>query len=438
MNSVGEGAEPDLAGEWVDAHRAVSLRVRASPRKFRQLFLLASACRWVWNWATRTNRAEYGAWRALEDNPWAWRNPLPKPSVTFFTWSARFTKVRQATDWLGALPYDPLRATLSHWAKTWENFFDPEHPQDAPPKFHGRAHHSLRVSFPGGRVALSGSSLRLPGIGWVRLSGSNQHADGKLTRAHLFTEDGDKWRAVLFYAAKVWRRADDGLSIGVDMNCGQVAVSTGELLHAPDTRVLEAKRKRHQRRADRRKPGSNRRRGAHGKSVKAARRKSNVVGNWRHHVSRVLANSAGRVAVERLPVRGMTKSAKGDAENPGKGVAAKSGLNKAILGTGWGDLRKKIGYKALELVLVDPRDTSRRCHQCGFVDSRNRRTQADFACLSCGAEGNADVNAARNVEARGTGASGRRAAWSLDPAMTRQPHLWRIDRPPGPERQPVN
>jgi putative transposase len=68
-------------------------------------------------------------------------------------------------------------------------------------------------------------------------------------------------------------------------------------------------------------------------------------------------------------------------------------------------LRSFIEYKALlsgVLVhLVDPRNTSKTCAQCGHCERTNRRSQAEFVCKSCGHVAAADVNAAVNIAARG-------------------------------------
>lgn len=48
-----------------------------------------------------------------------------------------------------------------------------------------------------------------------------------------------------------------------------------------------------------------------------------------------LAQEYGCVYVEDLKMRNMTKSAKGTLDNPGKNVKQKSGLNRAILRTGF-------------------------------------------------------------------------------------------------------
>ena len=73
-------------------------------------------------------------------------------------------------------------------------------------------------------------------------------------------------------------------------------------------------------------------------------------------------------------------------------------------------LKQFIGYKSeaagLSVVLVDPRNTSRTCSECGCCDKANRTSQAKFKCLRCGFEHNADRNAARNIEARAEMSSG--------------------------------
>ena len=69
-------------------------------------------------------------------------------------------------------------------------------------------------------------------------------------------------------------------------------------------------------------------------------------------------------------------------------------------------LREFITYKAkragVPLLCVDPRNSSRACSCCGYVDKRNRRSQAVFSCLQCGHTANADYNAARNLATRGS------------------------------------
>ena len=60
---------------------------------------------------------------------------------------------------------------------------------------------------------------------------------------------GSRWRFP--------RRVDDGLIVGVDMNVGQVATSTGHIMRMPNKKAIDAKIERLQRRKDHCKKGSN-------------------------------------------------------------------------------------------------------------------------------------------------------------------------------------
>lgn len=214
-------------------------------------------------------------------------------------------------------------------------------------------------------------------------------------------------------------RVDNGLALGIDRNVDQIALSTGDIVRTPDVSRLEARRKRYQRMVSRRRKGSNRRSKARHLLAKTSRKIALARRDWCHQVSRRCANTASEVVVEDLSIRSMTRSAKGTREHPGRNVKAKSGLNRSIRGSSWGLLEQALAYKTA-LTKVPPHRTSQRCHRCGHVDKDNRRSQAGFKCLSCGHEGNADVNAALNILALGTGASGRRGALALATPLNRQ------------------
>ena len=66
-------------------------------------------------------------------------------------------------------------------------------------------------------------------------------------------------------------------------------------------------------------------------------------------------------------------------------------------------------------VEVDPAYTSQTCSACGWVDKRNRRSQAVFECGRCGFVGHADHNAAINIAARGVNAGAKSCAHTQRP-----------------------
>ncbi|MBF8191086.1 transposase [Nonomuraea sp. K274] len=73
-----------------------------------------------------------------------------------------------------------------------------------------------------------------------------------------------------------------------------------------------------------------------------------------------------------------------------------------------------IAYKArragIALIHVDPAYTSQQCSACGHTERANRPDQETFLCTSCGFAEHADVNAARNIAARGV------AGWAVSHA----------------------
>ena len=101
----------------------------------------------------------------------------------------------------------------------------------------------------------------------------------------------------------------------------------------------------------------------------------------------------------------MSKSARGTIENPGTNVSAKSGLNKSILDQNWSEFRRQLEYKSdwygAEVIPINPKYTSQRCSECGHTSQENRKTQAEFVCVSCRFSLNADRNAAKNILAAG-------------------------------------
>lgn len=117
----------------------------------------------------------------------------------------------------------------------------------------------------------------------------------------------------------------------------------------------------------------------------------------------------------------ISKKVVGTAKGTGRGIAleelthirdritARGGDAKSRIG-GWAfaQLRQFIEYKArlsgVPVVIVDPRNTSRTCNECGHCNKANRRGQAVFLCKACGHSANADVNAAKNLRVLALGA----------------------------------
>lgn len=75
--------------------------------------------------------------------------------------------------------------------------------------------------------------------------------------------------------------------------------------------------------------------------------------------------------------------------------------------SGWAffQLRHFLTYKSamagVGLVLIDPRNTSSTCSECGHCEKANRKSQSKFQCKICGHAENADKNASKNIRNKG-------------------------------------
>ena len=158
--------------------------------------------------------------------------------------------------------------------------------------------------------------------------------------------------------------------------------------------------RRLQRKLARARRGSNRRARVRLAIARLRARETDRRTDWAEKASTGLARRFDVIRVEDLDITGMTRSAAGTAEQPGRNVRQKSGLNRAILSQGWGLLVRRLQDKAPgRIEKVNPHFTSQRCSACGHVDPQSRKSQARFVCTACHFAANADVNAARNIAA---------------------------------------
>lgn len=129
---------------------------------------------------------------------------------------------------------------------------------------------------------------------------------------------------------------------------------------------------------------------------------SNIRKDFHHKLSSQLVKNHDIIVFENLKIQNMTRSASGTVEAPGKNVAQKRGLNRAILRQGWGMFRSMMEYKMFQsgklCLRVDAKNTSQKCHVC---NEKGDRVGKDFNCVGCGLRCDADWNGAMNVMAGG-------------------------------------
>lgn len=122
-----------------------------------------------------------------------------------------------------------------------------------------------------------------------------------------------------------------------------------------------------------------------------------------HQLTKNLTTLYALIGIEDLNVTGMTASASGTIENPGKNVAQKAGLNRAVLDVSFGAFRTQLEYKAAwygSAVQVIDRyyPSSQTCSNCGErPDTKLTLSDRVYKCEHCHTEIDRDLNAAINI-----------------------------------------
>src|SRR5712671_5297911 len=227
--------------------------------------------------------------------------------------------------------------------------------------------------------------IKLPKMGWMRYRKS-QEVLGEAKNVTI-RESCGKW----FIAVQTEREVETPLHestsmVGLDWGIVRFyTLSDGEYQEQcqPLKKCLPKLAKLQRRMARRKKFSSN------WKKVKASiaklhHRIANIRKDFLQQSSNDISKNHAVVFVEDLQVRNMSKSSKGRKDQPGKQVAQKSGLNRAILDGSPFELRRQLEYKTEwrggRLYPVPPQNTSRTCPVslggCGLVSADNRKTQA--------------------------------------------------------------
>ena len=317
----------------------------------------------------------------------------------------QLTQARAEHPWLAAGSQMVQQQALRDFAQAMAAFFNPGNLAGRPSWRKAGRDEGFRVVAvkPGEvrRLSRHVGEVRVPKAGWVRFRWSRAVSPGvKSYRVRM--DRAGRWHIAFAVIPEPIPGPGNGETVGIDRGVAvSAALSTGEILTAPGLSSGRRQRlRRLQRRLARARPGSNRRARVKRALARLRAREADARKDWAEKASTDIARGFDLIRVEDLRIADMTRLARGTAQNPGRNVRQKAGLNREILRSGWGLLVRRLQDKAPGRVeKVKPHYTSQRCSACGQVDAESRESQARFVCTACGFAGNADVNAARNIAA---------------------------------------
>ncbi|WP_409025794.1 transposase [Gallibacterium anatis] len=304
--------------------------------------------------------------------------------------------------WLKECHSQVLQQSLKDLESAFKNFFQKR--ADFPKFKKKGVKESFR--FPQGcKLEQENDRLFLPKIGWIRYRNSREVV-GEVKNVTVSQKCG-RFFVSIQTEFEYEIPTHKGGEIGIDMGVARFAtLSNGEFFEPLNAfKTYKGKLAKLQRQLKNKVKFSQNWQKLKAKIAKLHHKIANCRKDFLHQTSSKISKNHAMIYIEDLQVSNMSKSAKGTAERHGKNVAAKSGLNRAILDQSWFEFRRQLDYKTQWqggfLVAVPAQNTSRTCPCCGHVAKENRQTQANFECVECGYTENADVVGALNVLARG-------------------------------------
>ncbi len=360
---------------------------------------------------------------------WSQTRRFYAQKINFATQSRELTELRAELDWVRAGSTVVQQGALRDLDTAFTNFFEHKagYPQFKKRDTRGGSFIVRDVKVR--RINHRWGEILIPKIGWVRFRPSKTWTEIEAaTSARVKLRHG-RWTVSFTTCAREKINPGTGAMIGIDRGVANtIATSDADMFQAPTLTAGECKRflaleqKAARQRAARKRAAKQQEDGkehATGKHVNSRRYEKTIKDlgklrlrlddrrtDWIEQTTTLLARQYDYVAFEGLNIPGMTKRVppKPDPDQPGQyvpnGQTAKSGLNRAILGSCWGKFAQRLGHKTVTDDNINPRNTSRECNECHHVEAANRKSQAVFECQQCGHEAHADVNAAKNVLGR--------------------------------------
>lgn len=337
-----------------------------------------------------THRRLYNA--ALDGKMLCWENGA---RWSFVEQSAWFTIQRRINTHYANLNATSGHQTLRKLDKAYIAFFKrcKAGKVTGHPRFKGRDRFDS-FTFDVGRdwdgCGIVGRKLRLQHIGTIRVRWHRElPRDGKIKTVTIKRQAG-KWFACFAVELPSIVATPPATHIGIDVGLTSfVTTSDGESLG--DSRSLERalpELRRRQRALSRCVRGSNRRKIVKAGVAKLHAKVKHVRQDMHHQVARSLVDRYGVIAAESLRINNMLGNRR---------------LSRRIGDAGWGlfllILTSKAESAGCKVTLVDPKNTSQECSQCGTLVRKSLAVRV-HKCPECGCTLDRDVNAARNILAR--------------------------------------
>jgi putative transposase len=238
--------------------------------------------------------------------------------------------------------------------------------------------------------------LHLSKIGDISMK-QHREIDGSVKQVTIKLTPTGKWYAILTAECAQPASSRKTGAVGIDLGITHFATdSDGNVTEHPHSlRKKLDKLRKEQRRLSRKKKGSRNRAKQRLRVARVHEKVENSRRDFLHKLSRTYVNNYGLIVVEDLDVKGLVEM-------------QYNSLNASD--SSWSTFTHMLGYKAesagVQLVKVDPKNTTQDCSVCGSYVHK-QLWERTHSCSQCGAVMDRDYNAARNILSKALNSIGR-------------------------------
>ncbi|MGQ5708873.1 RNA-guided endonuclease TnpB family protein [Lactobacillus sp. PSON] len=300
-----------------------------------------------------------------------------------------------------------LQIVNANLNQAWKNFFD-RSIRAGKPKFHSRK--STKNSYTGkSTVRVIGRRyLKLPKLGYIKTGKTGILKDAKIKRYTVSLEPTGKYYISFQVEIKKKELPRTNKEVGIDVGLADLAILSNGIRYDTfdgsyfDKKAIEWQKKFSRRRhlaqrlvlQDKNKKVLNPRNLESFKNWEKARvlkaRYQDKVKNQRkdylHKVTTELVKNYDVIAIEDLKAKNLQKN---------------HHLAKSIGNASWRMFRLMLEYKCKwygkKLIVVNPKNTSRICSNCGFNSGEKPLDIREWTCQKCKTHHDRDINAAVNI-----------------------------------------
>ncbi len=381
--------------------KGVKLRLYPNQKQTGQLWQLFGNDRFVWNQMLAMANKRY------ENNP-------KSQFANEYDMNYLLKPLKQEYPFLKASDSTSLLVVNHTLALAFKNLFQQ---RGGHPRFKSR--HNAKQAYTGRSTCIVEAKrrLRLPKIGSVRTSKTNQLTDVKIKRYTISHDATGRYYLSLQVETEVHDLPKTHQSVGLDMGVANLAIDSNGVKHGTfNARWLEKQATLWQSKFSRRRHQATvtmRQWNHHHKLSKMA---LNDYQNWQrarmvkacyqakianqrkdylHKLTTDLVSKYDMIVIEDLKTKNLMRN---------------HHLAKSIANASWYQFRTMLEYKCgwygKQLVVVSAKNTSRICSACGHNDGAKPLAIREWTCSECRTHHDRDINAAVNILNRGLKAIG--------------------------------